>query len=221
MNSYSAVKEKIKKAAQGKRVELVAVSKKQTMDAIQGLYALGQRDFGENYAQELIKKSEEADALGMVEIRWHYIGGLQKNKIKALLPIVYCIQSVDSKNLLEDLEKKSGELKLGRRLPVFIQVNMSEEMQKGGVAVKELRELLECAKVCQNVEVKGLMCIPRMGDLEAYSRLKELSLDVGSLTRGELSMGMSDDFETTIQAGATMVRIGTLLFGKRPAPSSN
>ncbi|MEO5971011.1 MAG: YggS family pyridoxal phosphate-dependent enzyme [Bdellovibrionia bacterium] len=198
-------------------VTLIAVSKRQSVDAIEELYRLGQRDFGENYVQELITKAEELNRRGCHEIRWHFIGHLQTNKVKSLIPWVSCVHTVDSTRIAQELAKKWVIAGREGRLPVFIEVNTDREETKSGVNPDEVLPL--CEKIAQYpvLEVLGLMCIPPL-EGDPTSRFKDLAALERRLrpySQGMLSMGMSGDFATAIAEGATHIRVGTALFGPR------
>jgi pyridoxal phosphate enzyme (YggS family) len=206
-------------------VQLIAVSKGQTVDAIAELYNQGQRDFGENYVQELTTKAQELSERGFFEIRWHFIGHLQSNKAKQLAPWVSSVHSLDSESTAKELGKRWLALKREEALPVFLEVNIDREKEKSGVspddAVKSAREI----GAVPGLELRGLMCVPKAhgpgysnGHSEsAFSRLRDLEQKCRPFTQGDLSMGMSGDFENAIAEGATHVRVGTSLFGPRPA----
>lgn len=203
-------------------VTLIAVSKKQSIEAIEELYQAGQRDFGENYVQELVEKAQALRAKGYSDIRWHFIGHLQTNKIKGLLAEVSSIHSVDSLRLAQELAKQCGKLKHAGKLPVFIEVNISAEASKSGL-VPEFRPVQELAWAIgdlSELELQGLMCVPSPEESEAllatrFARLKELGESCRPPSLGALSMGMSADFELAIAQGSTHVRVGTALFGPR------
>lgn len=197
-------------------VRLLAVSKGQPSEALREAYAAGQRDFGENYAQELAKKAEELADLP--DLRLHMIGHLQRNKAKLVVRHAAAVHSVDSTALALELERRVPE---GQKLPVLVEVSIAGEAQKSGVDPNELGALLECLSGCARLEVRGLMCIPPDGpDPEAarpyFARLRELRDQHGGPERlPELSMGMSADFEVAIEEGSTLVRVGTAIFGPR------
>lgn len=222
---YQNVLEQIERAAtkagrSAQDVTLIAVSKKQPIEKIEALYRLGQRDFGENYVQELLEKSEQARALGLVEIRWHFIGHLQTNKVKALLPHVFAVHSVNSVRLAQALAKAWTALSMPSSLPVFIEVDLSGEISKSGVATSDLTEIVTSIGKIGSLRLLGLMCIPSpletpQGLIGRFQELKALEFDLGSQSGRQLSMGMSSDFELAIAQGATHIRVGTLLFGPR------
>jgi pyridoxal phosphate enzyme (YggS family) len=210
--SYRAIRARVDAAsrAAGREVTLVAVSKKQPLEAIEALYRLGQRDFGENYAQELTEKASALSARGCSGLRWHMIGHVQSNKVKLLAPWVSCVQTVDSPKLARAL----AALWKG---PVFLEVNIDGEASKAGVSPADAPELAREVATVAGLELRGLMCVPSATDSRpAFARLRELGERCRAFTRGELSMGMSGDFELAIAEGATHVRVGTALFGSRP-----
>ena len=191
-------------------VTLIAISKTKPAEAILDLIAQGQRAFGENRVQESQDKWPAIRA-AHPDVQLHLVGQLQSNKAEDAIALFDCIHSVDRPSLVTALAKAQD--KLGRKVPCFIQVNIGNEEQKGGCAVAELPALLTQAREA-GLEVVGLMCVPPAG-IEAapfFALLDKLADDNG-LSR--LSMGMSDDFETAVQLGATHVRIGSALFGKR------
>ncbi len=197
--------------------QLIAVSKSQTTDAIRELYALGQRDFGENYAQELIEKARLLQAEGLAELRWHFIGHLQSNKVKTVLPWIHAIHSVESLSVAREILKFLPREK--RDFPIFIQINLDEEPTKSGLLpqtlssfLKELLSLPQSGKL----RLEGLMTIPAPHSMEPFKRLAALSKDHQPPLGDGLSMGMSEDFELAVREGATHVRVGSALFGQRP-----
>ncbi len=199
-------------------VTLVAVSKTHGADAIREAYAAGQRDFGENYAQEL---EEKARALAdLAELRWHFIGHLQRNKARLVAPFAEMIQTIDSARLAGELSRLAEPA--GRRLPCLVQVNVGEEPQKSGCAAAEAEDVLRAVEAAPGLALAGLMTLPPF-DLDAtgtrvhFRALRELREALGGAARlPHLSMGMSHDFEEAIDEGATIVRVGTAIFGDRP-----
>jgi pyridoxal phosphate enzyme (YggS family) len=200
-----------------REVCLIAVSKGQPPEAIEALYRMGHRDFGENYAQELLGKTQILGERGCSEIRWHFIGHLQTNKAKVLLPSLACLHTLDSSKLAAEVSRHLG----ARELPVFAEINLDGEPTKEGIAPSQTAaELAEWSLRFPNLRIEGLMAIPapRASDgeqREAFARLRELEARARPATRGALSMGMSADFANAILEGATHVRIGTSLFGPR------
>lgn len=193
---------------------LIAVSKTHPFEAIRPLYEAGQRDFGENYVQELQEKAAAARAAGFSDIRWHFIGHLQTNKVKALLPHIYAIHGVNSMKLAAEISKRAE-----RTTPVFLEVNIDAEESKSGIQISDLRKIAEKTATLPKLKILGLMCIPDPsrpeGSHAAFRRLSELEKSLRPLTNGELSMGMTSDFGDAIREGATWIRIGTAIFGKR------
>ena len=201
------------------QVELVAVSKTYPAQRIMEAYKAGQRIFGENRPQEMAQKYEELPK----DIEWHLIGHLQTNKIKKVLGRASLIQSVDSEHLLTAIEKEAA--KAGIVQDVLLEVNIGGEASKSGVSPEQLWPLLDAAAAEEHIRVKGLMAIPPVNDDDAQNRryLAEVyRLFVQAGERGyanvkmeTLSMGMSGDFENAIREGATLVRIGTAIYGER------
>jgi pyridoxal phosphate enzyme (YggS family) len=195
------------------RVTVVAVTKAFGIDAVEAALAAGASHLGENYAQELLAKTE---ALGAdVAPAWHFIGGLQRNKVRALVPHVALWESVDRLSLGEELAKRAP----GAR--VLVQVNISEEASKGGCPPDEAPDLVAALRA-SGLEVAGLMGVAAAGDLAVaraqFAALATLRADLGL---AELSMGMSADLEAAVAEGATIVRVGSALFGARPPRSAS
>lgn len=191
-------------------VTLVAVSKTKPASAIEPLIAQGQAVFGENRVQEAQEKwpaLREAHP----QVRLHLVGQLQSNKAEDAVRLFDCIHSLDRPSLLTALARAMD--RTGRRVPLFVQVNIGAEEQKGGCAIADLPALLAQARGA-DLPVEGLMCVPPAG-IEAapfFALLGKLAADMGV---SGLSMGMSDDFETAVMLGATHVRVGSALFGAR------
>ena len=215
-NRLTAIRTRINAAAKLARrpaedMHLIAVSKTRSAQDIAPLILEGQRLFGENRVQEAASKWP-ALKKQHPQVELHLIGQLQSNKAEEAVALFDMIHSVDRLSLVTALGKAMQ--KLGRAVPCFIQVNIGAEEQKGGCSVAELPDLLQAAQDA-GVPVAGLMCIPP-AELEAapfFALLAELTARHGL---AQLSMGMSDDFETAIMLGATYVRVGTALFGERP-----
>jgi len=211
LDRYREICSKIKAAGPAR---LIAVSKTQRFEKILTLYEAGQRDFGENYVQELLEKAALAREAGLSDIRWHFIGHLQTNKVKVLLPHVFAIHSVDSVKLATEISKRSEKPN-----SIFIEVNIDSEESKSGVQISELRKIAEEIHALPNLKILGLMCIPdpnrKEGSRAAFHRLATLEADLRPLTQGELSMGMTADFSEAIAEGSTMIRVGTAIFGER------
>jgi pyridoxal phosphate enzyme (YggS family) len=203
-------------------VTLVAVSKTQPPDAIREAYAAGQRDFGENYAQEWRDKAAAlADLAGIV---WHFIGALQTNKVKVVLPSgegaaapsARWVHTVDRLALAEELSKRAA--RRGEPTRVLLEVNVAAEPSKSGAAPGDLPALAAAVAALPGLELRGLMCIPPAeGDPRPhFARLRALRDGLG-LALPDLSMGMSGDYAAAIAEGSTLVRVGTAIFGARPA----
>lgn len=203
-----------------KNATLVAVSKIKPLSDIMSLYQLGQRDFGENYVQELVEKASQAPK----NIRWHFIGHLQSNKVKYLAPFVHLIHGVDGFNLLKEINKQAA--KCGRVIDVLLQVHIAQEETKFGLNEIETKQLLQQfhQSNMQNVRIMGLMGMASFTDnteqvRNEFRTLKQILLmpEMQSLKPGPsiLSFGMSGDYKIALEEGSTMVRIGSLLFGAR------
>lgn len=212
-NTYQGI---VKELSQ-KHVTLVAVSKKKPVEAILELYELGHRDFGENYVQELVDKQAKLPS----DIRWHFIGHLQTNKVKYIAPFVHLIHGVDSYKLLKEINKQ-GE-KNGRVIEVLLQVHIAQEETKFGLDEKELESVIEQAKdeALRNVAIRGLMGMASFSDNQEQVRKEFGYLRMlfekyaGMPAFSILSMGMSGDYQLAMEEGSNMVRIGSLLFGAR------
>ncbi len=198
-------------------VRLVAVTKTHPASLVREAYVEGLRDFGENYAQELVEKA--GVLADLTDLRWHFVGHLQRNKAKLLVGRVALVHGADGLRLLEEIDRRGGGDVL-----IEVNINMGEEPQKSGVAPSEVAALLDAAGKLARTHVRGLMCIPPPGpspeaSRPPFRRLVELRDALGGARRlPELSMGMSDDFEAAIEEGATIVRVGTAIFGPRGAP---
>lgn len=202
-----------------KNIGLVAVTKNVKVESIIEAARAGIDIFGENYAQELRDKYIKVEkALGR-NVKWHFIGRIQKNKVKYLVGNVELIHSLDSIKIAEEINTRAGWLRVN--VPVLMEVNADED-QKGGVRFGAVEEFLEFLKIYPNITVKGLMIMPRYFEEKEMARpyfkgLRELrdKLQKKSPEIIELSMGMSGDFEVAIEEGATILRIGTAIFGPR------
>lgn len=200
-------------------VTLIAVSKTKPVEMLREAYEYGCRDFGENKVQELLDKYEEMPR----DIRWHMIGHLQRNKVKYIVDKVYLIHSVDSLRLAEEISKEA--MKKQVTVKILIEVNVAEEESKYGVRLEEAEELIRAAALLPNICICGLMTIaPCVEDPEEnrpiFRSLKKLAVDIkmkniDNVHMGVLSMGMTGDYEVAIEEGATMVRVGTGIFGER------
>ncbi|KAA2222781.1 YggS family pyridoxal phosphate-dependent enzyme [Chryseobacterium sediminis] len=210
--NYKSIKDQLPS-----HVQLVAVSKTHPAAAVQEVYDLGQRVFGENKVQELMEKHP----LLPQDIQWHLIGHLQTNKVKYIAPFIDTIQSVDSEKLLSEINKESG--KNNRIIKVLLQVKIAAEESKFGLEITEAKDLFQQYLEGQfpNVEITGLMGMATFTDDEQQVRnefliLKGLFDELNQLkTLNTLSMGMSDDFPVAIECGANSVRVGSAIFGRR------
>ena len=197
-------------------VLLLAVSKTQPASMLASAYQAGQRHFGENYLQEALSKQQ---ALGAFDITWHFIGPIQSNKTKAIASHFDWVHSVDNLKIARRLsEQRPQHL---APLNICLQVNISNEASKSGIYLDNLAELCEQVAVLPNIKLRGVMAIPAPSDSfeQQCQPYKTLYQAVKSLNKPELdtfSFGMSDDLNAAIAQGATIVRIGTALFGKRP-----
>ena len=217
----------VKKMLAENNVTLVAVSKTKPTEDILELYNLGHRDFGENYVQELVQKQADLPK----DIRWHFIGHLQTNKVKLIAPFVQLIHGVDSLKLLQELNKQAQ--KAGRVIDCLLQVYIAREETKFGLDENELAAIISKAGDFSDVRICGLMGMASFTDDVAiikseFQHLKKVFdhckklIAANSVVAAEsfniLSMGMSSDYQTAIANGSNMVRIGSLLFGDRVKP---
>ena len=217
--TYHQIVEQLK----NKNITLVAVSKTKPVEAIRELYDLGQREFGENYVQELVDKQTQLPT----DIKWHFIGHLQTNKVKYIAPFVHLIHGVDSFKLLKEINKQAE--KHNRQIDVLLQVHIAKEETKFGLDEEELKDLLETnrneLRALRHVFIKGFMGMASFTEdkdvvRKEFAYLKNLfdkykSLVLHNCQPQTLSMGMSGDYEVAISEGSTMIRIGSLLFGER------
>lgn len=200
-------------------VTLIAVSKTKPVSDLEEAYALGVRVFGENKVQELADKYEVLPK----DIEWHMIGHLQRNKVKYIIDKVALIHSVDSLRLAETIEKEAAKRNI--TVNILIEVNVAREESKFGLMPEELEEFIAKISDFSHIRVKGLMTIaPFVADSEEnrviFQRLHKLSVDietknVDNITMRVLSMGMTNDYSVAVEEGATMVRVGTGIFGAR------
>lgn len=203
-------------------VRLVAVSKFHPVEKLMEAYSAGQRIFGESRVQELVQKAQEMPA----DVQWHFIGHLQTNKVRALLPHVSLIHSVDSERLLDCIDKEAE--RIGRTVDVLLQIHVAQEEAKFGFTLQEITQLANSGKLTamSHVRVIGVMAMATNTDDDAEIRREfaEAHHVFYTLKDGcffgdehfcELSMGMSDDYRLAIAEGSTMVRIGTTIFGAR------
>lgn len=210
----------IKEELQAKNVQLVAVSKTKPNEDIQALYALGQRNFGENYVQELVDKAASLPA----DIHWHFIGHLQSNKVKYIAPFVYLIHGVDSEKLLAEINKQA--IKQNKMIACLLQVHIATEETKFGFDATSLHEFIASGRLSNysNVFIKGLMGMASFTEDKTlvekeFSTLKTIydqtATTLNNIHFDTLSMGMSGDYAMAINKGSNLVRIGSLLFGAR------
>ena len=211
----------IVKQLNDKKVTLVAVSKTKPVEDILALYHSGQKDFGENYVQELADKQQQLPR----DIRWHFIGHLQSNKVKYIAPFIYLIHGVDSFKLLKEINKQAK--KFHRIIHVLLQVHIAQEETKFGLDEHELEEILNHKELgeLQNIYISGLMGMASFSEDEQvikgeFQYLKLLFNTHSKLVTNNcklqvLSMGMSSDYKIALEEGSNLVRIGSLLFGAR------
>jgi pyridoxal phosphate enzyme (YggS family) len=220
--NLAAVRDRIAAAARAagrapESVQLLAVSKKMPLDDVRAAIAAGQRAFGESYAQELRDKSA-ALAADPAPPEWHFIGPLQSNKVKYVAGKVALLHSVDSPALLDAIEAR------GAPQTCLVQVNVAGETSKKGVSPGEVPALLDRFAAAKHVRCAGLMLIPPRGDARSHFaalralRDKEARTARPNVDLRELSMGMTEDLEVAVAEGATIVRVGTAIFGPRPSP---
>ena len=223
-DNLAAVRERIRQAAEraGRdpaAVGLVAVSKTRPAADIEAAAQAGQRLFGENYVQELVAKAPAVTQ----PVAWHYIGHLQSNKVRQLAGLVSMIHSVDRLSLAEEISRQWG--RLGSSCDVLVQVNVAQEASKSGTSADEALSLVQQVATLPHLRVRGLMTMPPFFDDPEGARpyFKALRLlaeritaaGISGVEMAELSMGMSGDFEVAIEEGATLVRVGTAIFGER------
>lgn len=191
---------------------LLAVSKLQSIEKIQKLYAEGQRDFAENYIQEALEK---IDQLQNLSIRWHLIGPIQKNKVKFLKKNFNCIHSVDSVALAQKISEKA--LELDHQQKIFIQINLSEEASKSGFSLADFKTAWPDLAQLKGIHILGLMTMPPLENEPEKNRMyfRDLKKLGQSMNLNEFSMGTSHDYKVALQEGATWIRLGTVLFGDR------
>ncbi|MFH1874103.1 MAG: YggS family pyridoxal phosphate-dependent enzyme [Pseudomonadota bacterium] len=230
VENLAKTKQRLAKAAQksGRDVadiKLVTVSKNKSVADILAAYDAGQLCFGENYAQEFRDKHRELYTLGAVrraphDIEWHFIGHLQRNKVKYVAPFVSWVQTIDSLELAYEINKRASQ-----PINCLLEVNLAIEASKTGIAPDRISELVQGLVNLANIKLKGLMIIPPyVLDPEAsrpyFKKLRQILAQINAQNiypqkLAELSMGMSHDFEVAIEEGATIVRVGTAIFGER------
>ncbi len=221
--NLAAVRQEIIEAAEKagrdpKRVKLVAVSKTKPVSMIHEAVECGMLDFGENRPQELAEKFSQVPG-----VRWHQIGQLQRNKVKYIIDKAQLIHSVDTLSLAEEIEKRAAAIHKVQE--ILIQVNITGEESKSGIRPEEAESLCRSISGLPHVKIQGLMTISAVGlseeeNYQVFSKLKKLAKEIDALaipgvSMEELSMGMSHDFQAAIAAGATLVRVGSSIFGNR------
>lgn len=203
-------------------VRLVAVSKFNPVESIEEAYSVGQRLFGESHAQELVPKAQALPK----DIKWHFIGHLQTNKVKYIVPYVACIESVDSLKLLKEIDKQAA--KCGRVVNCLLQFHVAQEETKFGFTLDECREMLRSPEfeALRNVRIAGVMGMASITDNDAqverefrevagiFATLKQEFFNTNETFR-EISMGMTHDYPIAIKCGATLIRVGSGIFGER------
>jgi len=226
------VRRRLKKACEDagrdpQEVELLAVSKGHPPGHIKAAWDAGQRLFGENYVQEWLQKAEHPTLLGLDGLNWHFIGALQRNKIRFLLGRVHCIETVDRERLAVELSRRSIERAGGRAQEVLVEVNLGNESSKAGYRLEQLESCFGEILALEGISISGFMSIPKARrdpeasrvDHRALRQLRDRLQDRYGTALPTLSMGMSSDFETAISEGSTRVRIGTAIFGQRTPAS--
>lgn len=216
----------IHKITQEHKATIVAVSKTKPIEDIQALYNLGQRDFGENYVQELLTKQQQLPK----DIRWHFIGHLQSNKVKQLVRFIHLIQSVDSFKLLQEINKQAQ--KINKPIKCLLQVYIAKEETKFGMNENELAELIQSIQQnpLSHVHIIGFMGMASFTTdknqvRKEFQQLKKIfdqykSYQIKNYNLQILSMGMSSDYTIAIEKGSNSIRIGSLLFGERNTSKS-
>ena len=219
-HNIATVKEKIKMAAQAvgqseNDITLIAVSKKVSITRIKKAMQFGQVIFGENYVQELVEKIPQ-----ITDVKWHYIGQLQSNKVKYIFREIEMLHSLDRMSVVKQLDKYLQSE--NRHLKALVQVNISREPQKGGVMPEDTHAFLEAVSQYKTLDVCGLMCIPSFSNtkdetIHDFAKTKKIFDDMKRVGFNMccLSMGMSNDYEDAIKQGANFVRVGSAIFGER------
>jgi pyridoxal phosphate enzyme (YggS family) len=212
-DNYIKIKNEI-----SKDVRLICVSKTRQVNEIEEAYAAGARDFGENKVQELMEKYDSLSK----DIRWHFIGHLQRNKVKFIVGKVHLIHSLDSIRLLQEIEKRYSEA--NEIANVLIQVNIGKEVRKNGIDVEEMDSLIKASLSCNNIKIRGLMATIPIGNEESsrryFNEMKKIffnlkTLNYKNVSMEFLSLGMSGDYKIALEEGANMIRLGEKIFGKR------
>ncbi len=225
--NYDIVKERVIKTALScgrnpDEITIVAVSKSHPYDTITDGTSAGINVFGENYVQEFKEKVEQLESRNITQPEWHYIGHLQTNKVKYIVPYVSLIHSVDSVRLAEEISKQAK--KHNRTIDILLQVNTSGEESKSGCEPVETCDIFRAVKDIENINVLGLMTIGSFSDNEYIYRnefrllksmLQQMNEKYPEVNVKHLSMGMTHDYEAAIEEGATIIRVGTAIFGER------
>ncbi|MBR4341608.1 MAG: YggS family pyridoxal phosphate-dependent enzyme [Lachnospiraceae bacterium] len=204
-------------------IKLISISKTNPVEVLEYAVNAGVRVFGENKVQELVTKMDYFDAKGINDIEWHLVGHLQSNKVKYIIGRVKMIHSVESEKLAAVIDQESKKKNV--ITDILVEVNIGSEDSKFGITAEEAPEFIEKISKFENIRVKGLMCIaPYTSDPEEnrkfFIQMKKLSVDIANknihnVTMNNLSMGMTGDYTVAIEEGATMIRVGTGIFGKR------
>ena len=223
-DNFDSVEKKVTEACRRagrdrSEVTLIAVSKTKPVDMLREVYDAGARDFGENKVQEICEKYDQLPS----DIKWHMIGHLQRNKVRQVIDKAAMIHSVDSYRLAQEISVQAQ--KKGLTMPILIEVNIAGEESKFGISAEDTIQLVEEISMLPNLKIMGLMTIaPYVVDAEEnrlyFRQIKQLSVDIknkniDNVTMDVLSMGMTGDYEVAIEEGATMVRVGTGIFGAR------
>ncbi len=219
---YRSVLQTIEQAAESvgrakEDVELIVVSKNHPASLVAELVQLRQKAFGENRDQEASKKAEELKNLGF-DVQWHFVGQLQSNKVKSVLEYASVIHSIDRPSLVAELSKQLS--KQNKKIDGFIELNLTYDLGRGGVAPQDLLNLAEQVLAVEQINLLGVMAVAGLGKdpAEEFERAIGLSQQLQTLapTATKLSMGMSEDFEVAIRLGATHIRVGSAITGPRP-----
>lgn len=226
--NYNSIQQKVNlilnSISEPQVVKILAVSKTFPLSKVLEAYEIGIRDFGENYAQELKNKYDELDKPKYNDINWHFIGHLQSNKVKYIAEFVDTIHSVDSLKLAKEISKQSlSKRKSDNPIKIMVQVHTSNEESKSGINESELIDTIKEIIQLDGIKLIGLMTITTLTDepkdrIPEFILLKQLLIKINkelNLNLNELSMGMSDDFEFAIKEGATIIRVGSAIFGER------
>lgn len=222
-NIYSRIKSAAEKSGRkAEDIKLIAVTKTVEVERIRNVCEYGVPDFGENRVQELLEKYDKFDE----SIKWHLIGHLQTNKVKYIIDKVHMIHSVDSIDLAREIDNRAE--KVGKKMDILLQVNVSGEESKFGIRPGQVEEYIHIISRLENISLRGLMTIAPFAEnpqeiRPVFKNLYDIYIDIknkkiDNVNMDYLSMGMSNDFEVAIEEGANLVRIGTGIFGKRNYP---